>query len=55
MGYLLFFVWWLLGFVAFAWSMEWDIKDSLLLGCFIGIFGLFAWPEAYVVRHAYDN
>lgn len=49
LGYL--FLWWLSGFIACAWSFEWDIKKVWLVCVGIGFFGPLCFVEAYSIRN----
>ena len=44
------FIWYTLGFVLFAWSMDWKIKGNILFGCGIAITGPLCFAQALKVK-----
>lgn len=51
MEYLYFLIWWLIGFTAYAWSFDWNIKGVWKMGILIAILGPICIAGAIEVKN----
>lgn len=49
---LIFAAWYVIGFLACAWSFEFEFDETVIVICIlVGFFGVFAVPMAIIVRN----